>query len=94
MVEKIVKKIDIPMVKLEIELSEKFYDEMQLAKASLEEKYEWKMDDGEYLERCIEDFMIMIATLEGQLKSIESNLDMIEDTLIKPPLDKDSHYHG
>ena len=66
------RKIEVPMVEITIELSERFYEEMQKAKANLEEKYDWKMDDGEYLERCIEDFMIMITTLEKQCQLLRS----------------------
>ena len=85
---KTVKNIEIPMVRVEIEFSERFYDEVQTAKKSLEEKYpEYKMTDGEYIERCIEDFMIMISTLEAKVSQIES--------MMGPTINEDNeHIYG
>jgi len=39
------------MVKLEIEVSEEFYDNIQKGKEELKEKHDWKLDDGEYIEK-------------------------------------------
>ena len=76
-----VKQVKVPMVVLEVEVTERFYEEMQAAKQSLKEKYDWDLSDGEYLERCMEDLIIMISTLEreNQLLHQQGHVAVDED---------------
>lgn len=72
MVEKMIKKIEVPMVKMEIEISEKFYNDIQKGKQELKEKYDWELTDGEYLERAVEDFVIIISGLKKEIQMIKN----------------------
>lgn len=72
MVERSVKKIEVPMVKLEIEISEKFYNDIQKGKEELKEKHDWELTDGEYLERAVEDFVVIILGLQKEIQMIKN----------------------
>jgi len=72
MVERSVKKIEVPMVKLEIEISEKFYNDIQKGKEELKEKHDWELTDGEYLERAVEDFVVIILGLQKEIQMIKT----------------------
>jgi len=72
MVERTVKKIEVPMVKLEIEISEKFYNDIQKGKEELKEKHDWELTDGEYLERAVEDFVVIILGLQKEIQMIKN----------------------
>jgi len=60
------------MVKLEIEISEKFYNDIQKGKEELKEKHDWELTDGEYLERAVEDFVVIILGLQKEIQMIRS----------------------
>ncbi len=87
MVEKIIKKVEIPMVKLEIEISERFYEELQAGKKQLRDKYNWELSDGEYIEKSMEDFVIMIQALKKRINNLENNGTVFEE-------DPESIMHG
>lgn len=60
------------MVKLEIEISEKFYNDIQKGKEELKEKHDWELTDGEYLERAVEDFVVIILGLQKEIQMIKT----------------------
>jgi len=60
------------MVKLEIEISEKFYNDIQKGKEELKEKHDWELTDGEYLERAVEDFVVIILGLQKEIQMIKN----------------------
>lgn len=54
MVEKITRQVDIPMVKLEIEISEDFFNQqIEVAKKKTEASIGREMSYGEYIEECM-----------------------------------------
>jgi len=66
MAKKIVKKVEIPMVQIEIEVSEEFYKRIQEGKKELKKNYGWELDDGGYIEKAMDDLVIIISNLKRE----------------------------
>jgi hypothetical protein len=69
---KTTKKIEVPMVTLEIEVTEEFFNTMETAKADVEKKLQRDMEYGEYIETCLNDLVYLTAVLERQLNIMKN----------------------
>ena len=73
MIEKTTKEIKIPMVKMEIEISEIFYKHLTTAKSIVEKEIGQEMTIGDYIERTWQDFLDANAYLEAQIMIMKGN---------------------
>jgi hypothetical protein len=70
MVEKTIKKIEIPMIKLEIEVSELFFDDIEKGMAIIEETNGRSLTHGEYLENTINGLLMINNSLTKRLEAL------------------------
>lgn len=71
-VEKSTKKIEIPTIKTEIEITEQWYNEIITGIADHEKKYGKKLTIGEYLEQSMSGMAYIIATQYEQINNLKA----------------------
>ena len=82
MVEKSSKNIEVKTIKLEIEITEDFYNKSILAMQMIKEQQGIDYTIGEYLEGTIRDFITVNRALETQLNYMETQKNIKKENRI------------
>ena len=87
-VKRVKKFIEIDVVEMKIQISEKFYNNMVKAKKEVADKRGYDISNGEYIEEVIDELMAMVDSYGKQLQDAAAIIKEQDDALGNPTLEE------